>query len=771
MFLLAMAHEAAKAKTFEALNDVQQLLVTGRKVSLAAPNEDALALQSGFEDLLAAWAPLEQAAEQTLDEAFEAMSRMGQEGEAVVLAQNSWTTNRAPVSDAGVDYIDHSYVAPDTSKAAASETTAAAVTEPAASSVAPVVVEAEPVAAAVAESDSAFLIFERTLPTDLNVLPATAAGPLIAAAGLGPLGAVAAGVGALALAGGGGGGGSGPGGAGVGSTVAPVNNVAVLTSEPGKDSGSVTDTNRMASGKFTVQDADAGQAKMQSQTSQQGVYGTFNLLEDGTWSYTLDPTRAAYKALPKDVSAAEKFTVKSLDDSAQKMVTVNVIGINDTPVITSQTQTGSVKEDQTLIASGQVTATDIDSGAVLTYSGGGTGTYGSLVVAADGQWTYTLNNASVQSFGATTARSESFVVTATDVYGANVAQNVMINIAGQNDAAVITGSAESSVKETNAALVIQGSFKAVDIDAQESGFRAETFNGTHGSLSITADGAWTYTAKESMDSLNKTQSVSDAFQVQTIDGTLQPLKVIIEGTNDHPTVAAPITLRVNEGDSSSPFNLLDGAFDIDSGDLAQLKVVEGSVSYKVDGGPASTIAPLGVSLSGNVLTVNPSDATFDSLGKDASKSIELTYNIQDPSSAAVVGQKATVVINGMNDLPKISGLMPGSRTITEPAPDTSSPATHVLNGTFKIADVDTPLDKLIITPGSTSRPYGSFTFENPNDGLVAWQYSISDTVLRGLNAKEQIPVEMPFTVSDGVGSITSSVDVLLLGIHTATIQP
>ena len=56
---------------------------------------------------------------------------------------------------------------------------------------------------------------------------------------------------------------------------------------------------------------------------------------------------------------------------------------------------GNVQEDVTFTANGQLTMTDVDHGAIDTWSvaNGGAGTYGNLSVDQTGHWTYTLNNA------------------------------------------------------------------------------------------------------------------------------------------------------------------------------------------------------------------------------------------------------------------------------------------------------------------------------------------------------------------------------------------
>ena len=112
---------------------------------------------------------------------------------------------------------------------------------------------------------------------------------------------------------------------------------------------------------------------------------------------------------------------------------ITITGTNDAPKITSGEQAGSVVEDGVQTASGQVTATDVDDNAVLTYSGSGAGDYGSLSVDEEtGAWTYTLANGStaVQSLHAGEQVTDTFTVTVTDDQGASTTQDVVITITG-----------------------------------------------------------------------------------------------------------------------------------------------------------------------------------------------------------------------------------------------------------------------------------------------------------------------------------------------------
>src|SRR5204862_1169917 len=133
--------------------------------------------------------------------------------------------------------------------------------------------------------------------------------------------------------------------------------------------------------------------------------------------------------------------------------------------ITSTAQSGTVKEDTTLVASGTVSASDVDHGATAAYSGDASGTYGSFAVnASTGVWTYTLDNAGHQDLAQGEGHVEAFAVTVTDDVGATATQNVSITVTGTNDAPVITSTAQSGTVKEDTTLVASGTVSASDVD-------------------------------------------------------------------------------------------------------------------------------------------------------------------------------------------------------------------------------------------------------------------------------------------------------------------
>jgi VCBS repeat-containing protein len=72
--------------------------------------------------------------------------------------------------------------------------------------------------------------------------------------------------------------------------------------------------------------------------SVEGIYGTLRLAASGTWQYTLDAADPDTLALPLNQPAADIFTYRVQDangDSDLGKLTINVLGANAAPVITS----------------------------------------------------------------------------------------------------------------------------------------------------------------------------------------------------------------------------------------------------------------------------------------------------------------------------------------------------------------------------------------------------------------------------------------------------
>jgi VCBS repeat-containing protein len=325
--------------------------------------------------------------------------------------------------------------------------------------------------------------------------------------------------------------------------IAGANDTAVIG---GSRTGSVTEDNAVttASGTVTVTDADAGQSAVANPGTLQGVYGSLALAANGAWVYTINNALAATQALGAGASATETFAVTSADGTAASSIVVTVNGTNDTAVI-GGSRTGSVSEDNTVTtASGAVTVSDADTGqSALSTSGTLQGAYGSLALAADGTWVYTINNAlaATQALGAGVSATETFAISSADG-SANSAINISVN--GTNDEADVSGDLTSSVTEddvfsndgTDFPPQTSGQITIADVDAGEGSIADPgTYDGLYGSLNLASDGSWAYTLDNTLlevQSLGAEETVNDVFTLFTDDGTLFEVSINVQGVND-----------------------------------------------------------------------------------------------------------------------------------------------------------------------------------------------------------------------------------------------
>ncbi|HSI22053.1 MAG TPA: putative Ig domain-containing protein [Methylophilaceae bacterium] len=163
-------------------------------------------------------------------------------------------------------------------------------------------------------------------------------------------------------------------------------------------------------------------------------------LENGEISYSIGDR---FQELASGETMQDSFSYTLSDNegaTATGIVNVNIVGVNDAPVVAADA--ALVVEDWLTAASGNVLTNDhdVDNGTVLQVvtTGEHAGTYGSLSMAADGNYTYSLNNAApvVQSLGRDALAIERFGYVTSDGE-ANVASTLDVFVHGINDAPIV----------------------------------------------------------------------------------------------------------------------------------------------------------------------------------------------------------------------------------------------------------------------------------------------------------------------------------------------
>ncbi|WP_162944043.1 MULTISPECIES: VCBS domain-containing protein [unclassified Rhizobium] len=330
--------------------------------------------------------------------------------------------------------------------------------------------------------------------------------------------------------------------------------------------------------------ASSGQAANQD-GSVAGAYGKLSVGVDGTWTYTLDQSKA--DSLTALDHPQESFTVQLSDGQGgvtTQTVVVTVNGTNDAPTISianGDSVSGAVTEAGINVAddsahnsvSGHLTGADVDntsltwsvvagSGQTTNQGGSVTGAYGTLSVGANGTWAYALDQSKANSLTASDHPQESFTVRLSDGQGGVTTQTVVVTVNGTNDAASISGTATGSVTE-DGQLTANGVLTATDVDNGQSHFQTPaSLTGTYGTFAFNATtGVWGYTLNNSasnVQALNGGVTVTDKLTVASADGTAsQDIVVTIHGTNE--SVLAPSISRVTDNVGSIQGSLADGA--------------------------------------------------------------------------------------------------------------------------------------------------------------------------------------------------------------------
>ncbi|MGX1173659.1 retention module-containing protein [Pseudomonas sp. R151218B TE3479] len=312
-----------------------------------------------------------------------------------------------------------------------------------------------------------------------------------------------------------------------------------------------------------------------------------------SYSYTLLDNEAHPNANGAN-SVSEQFAVVATDDNgttANGNLDVNIV--DDLPKAVDDSNSGTASETN-LTLTGSVLTNDtqgadhVASGPITP--GTFTGTYGTLVLNADGSYTYTLNTADADFKGLHGGGngSETFTYTLTDADGDTSTANLVLQVHNNDDPVIITGldteGGELSLQEKNlsdgsspdaSALTQSGTFTVTALDGVQTlsvgginvvtggvaaGFPQSITTALGNTLTITGYNAstgvvsYSYTLldNEAHPNANGANSVSEQFAVVVTDdnGTTANGNLDVNIVDDLPTAHAD-SASVDEGGTVS----------------------------------------------------------------------------------------------------------------------------------------------------------------------------------------------------------------------------
>ncbi|MGD9883898.1 MAG: VCBS domain-containing protein [Reyranella sp.] len=251
-------------------------------------------------------------------------------------------------------------------------------------------------------------------------------------------------------------------------------------------------------------------------------------------SLLVDTGNAAFQDL---AAVAPRQIVVTYDVSdgkggtAAQSATVTVTGVND-PAAIGGTSVGTVSEDGVLTATGALTISDADVGQAGFQASTLAGLYGSLMLAAAGGWTYTLDNtnAAVQALDAGQSLTDTIVVHALD----GTVKNIVVTINGADEPVVLppAGHDDAYIVLEGTALAVAASTGVLFNDEGTPPLTASTIsNPPHGTLQLAADGGFTYTPLPGFEGVDSfTYRASHDGQFQDAQATIHVVPVTIGAT-------------------------------------------------------------------------------------------------------------------------------------------------------------------------------------------------------------------------------------------------
>ncbi|MCE7536475.1 retention module-containing protein [Aliivibrio fischeri] len=473
----------------------------------------------------------------------------------------------------------------------------------------------------------------------------------------------------------------------------------------------------------------------------------------GEWTYILKNDEA--QLLSKDETVVESFVVVVGDGNngyAQHTVEVTIVGTNDRPEITGRT-TGTAVEDIIPTATGALTAVDVDFTDTHTWlvDGGGIGKYGTMTVDANGNWVYALDpsNPNTQALAENQQEFETFTIAVDDGNGGQNAIVITVEILGTNDAPIIGGKTSRTIIEDDQASV-SGQLTDGDVDLTDTHTWTLLTDpkGIFGSMSLDANGKWTYTIDNSSpltQGLLEGQTVKEKFIIQVEDqyGAIDTVEVTVKvkGTNDVPELSGDLSGVVEE---DSAITMVNGQLEPDDKDIGD------TYTWTLDSKTGS-YGTLTLTADGRwVYSLDNNKASVQSLSEGERVQDTFTVTVTD-SFGASTSKDIVIDIVGDNDQPSISGATTGSTIEGTPGKD-------VATGELAAVDIDT-LDThtwSVVTPNGV---YGSLVVD-PNTGMWTYQLDNSRPETIGISSGQIVQDKFVVQVDDGQGG-TNQIEVVI----------
>ncbi|MBS99629.1 MAG: hypothetical protein CMI01_13250 [Oceanospirillaceae bacterium] len=559
------------------------------------------------------------------------------------------------------------------------------------------------------------------------------------------------------------------------------------------------------SGQVVASDADGdvlgysivGGSSFQGLSTLSGDYGSL-FLDQGQGTFTFSPDKEAIELLTGYVTESFALRVSDGSNTVNLSLHVQVYGGQDEAEFSGQTE-GSVTEDSVLLASGVLAVADRDAGESQIRASSTNGLFGDFSINAQGQWSYTLNNATdgVQALGDGLAQTETFTVESVD----GTTQSVQVRVYGSNGAVagdvVISGQPlQGQVLMADASgLTDEEGLGALSYQWLLDGQAVPGVDQASYALSQDDVGARVSVRVSYTDGAGATESVeSESFLVENVNdepagsvsllGEPMPGKLLsvdaeladLDGLGDFSyqwvrdgadiTGGTGSTYQLSDGDAASSISVrvsyIDGWGTPET--VSSSSVVVGRVNHP----PTGTVSITGQGLEGQPLTVSETLADMDGLGSfsyqwlrsgqvlaeatgstytpvqaDVGESVSVRVSYTDQLGSDESVESASITVANVNDTPVGSVEIDGTPTQGE-----------MLNASASLSDED---------------GLGELAFQWLRDGSPVGGATGSAYTLTQADVESRVSVRVSYLDGEGTQEQVKSNSTVIANINDAPV--